>query len=114
MEEFLGIAGLDASTVEDGNMVGDGFIVFFYKQAADMCMHLLGLFDGGRLPCADGPDGLIGDHHLFYIFFRKMKKRLHQLGLHKSRLCAHFADAEGLATAKNWGDAILETEGHLL
>ena len=73
-------------------------------------MHFLGLGAGGRLPGADGPNGLVCNNYHFCLIGRKMKQRFFQLQFHKLILGSRLAYGQRLTTTKNGSYKMLEAK----
>ena len=72
-KEFIRIGRLAASTIQQANGSGHFRIIRFGQPSPDGRVHFLGLFGGGSQSGANGPDRLIGYHHVGHGFGRQME-----------------------------------------
>ena len=109
-EDLLGVGGLAAATVEDRAVFSYFLAIFILDDAADMGVHVLGLFGGSGLAGADGPDGLVSEDEFAEIFGSEMEESFLDLLGDYLVISAVVTLFEFLADAEYGGETLCESQ----
>ena len=110
--EFGGVFRLHTAAVKDAE-VGSLGPEQVGEDGADFVMDLVGLFRGGHLAGANGPDGLVGDDQLGDLLLGKALQGATHLGLDHGHGFLGLALGEGFPHADD-GPQVIADGGHRL
>ena len=107
-DDALCILGLYAAAVQYDELIGRLCAIAFRREAAYELADLFRVGVAGRLAGTDGPDGFVGDDHLFRddLSLHTLKP-LDKLSLDDLEGLSRFAFLKRLTDAKNRGQAAL-------